>query len=89
MSARQIKPPAEQLVWTKRPVNEEHRVLGRRQRWRTKCKRYLVHRSLDFGGGPYLAEVVADNNHIELISQHRTLAAAQKACQTHFKETQT
>jgi hypothetical protein len=42
------------LEWPKRPAVSRHPTLGRRQRWRSKCRRYAADRFLD-GTGDYLA----------------------------------
>jgi hypothetical protein len=85
------------LTWPKNPSRINHLTLGLRQRWNSKCRRYCVDR---YPGGSkqfiaMLKVVLCGHPDVgsfvrwELIGRHKTLAAAQRACQQHFKEIQT
>ena len=74
------------MQWTKRPQLVLHPTLGRRHRWRTKCKRYRIDLSLDIGPSPYLAQAIVEGDKTDLIGRKRTLTAAKTECERHSKK---
>lgn len=76
------------LAWPKRPTtNNPHHDLGRRQRWTSRCGRYRVERFME-STRRYLALYAEPRTGYvwHIISDHRTLPAAQRACQTHARQ---
>ena len=65
------------LHWPKSPSKTQHRTLGARQRWTTKCKRYRIERFPD-DGDPAFIVLVADGGGWRVIGHNRRLKAAQK-----------
>lgn len=72
------------LTWPKRPVSAPHADLGKRQRWKSRCGRYRVERFLQ-STRRYMALYSEPLSGFvwHVISDHRTLPAAQRACLTH------
>ncbi len=70
------------LEWPKRPRRNWHGILGPMQRWTSRCGRFRVERFLAYTR-VYIA-IYAEplSGHVwHKISDHRTLTAAERACQ--------
>lgn len=77
-----------EMQWPKSPSKSQHRTLGTRQRWTTKCKRFRVERFPD-DGDPLFIVMVADGDGWRVIGRNRRLKAAQERCLTHIKQSET
>ena len=73
------------LKWPKRPSKSQHRTLGKRQRWTTKCQRYRIERFPD-DGDPVFIVMAEDDGGWRVLGHNRRLTAAQKRCQTHARK---
>lgn len=91
---RRRRPPVDdrartaKLAWPKRPRPITHDVLGRCQRWQSKCGFYRVDRYAE-RSGRYLALAWKQTGagwSWDLLSPHRTFAAARERCETHAKK---
>jgi hypothetical protein len=99
-SARRFRPfqPAPQpalsaqLVWPQRHRNEAWRHTGQHRVWLTRCRRYRISRCTEHAGRPFLACLLlwrgSEYSAWDLISRHRTLAAAQRVCELHAQSQQ-
>jgi hypothetical protein len=75
------KPPP--LEWTLRPAVEENKILGKRHRWRSKDKRYVIHKTLGYGNTKLLAEVVTADGRLELLGSSTSLQVCKNICEVH------
>lgn len=72
------------LQWPKQPSKSRHHILGRRLRWTDRSKRYRIERFPDDGDPLFIVLLVGGR----VLSHHRKLGAAKRACQQHHRETE-
>lgn len=80
-------PRTKPLRWPRRPRIGQHPHLGRVRSWRSRCRLYCVAQYTE-ATGDYLATVqieVSWGHAWALLSRHRTLNAARKACEQHAR----
>jgi hypothetical protein len=74
----------EQLVWPPRPRRQQTKHFGLRQRWISRCGRYRIDRCLEITKRFIAVVFAVDGDRV--ISDHSTLSAAKRACQSHLRK---
>ncbi len=72
------------LQWPKQPRKSRHKILGPRLRWTDRSKRYRIERFPDDGDPVFL--VLFNDGAWRVLSHHRKLRAAKRACQDHYRQ---
>ena len=74
------------LAWPVRKTYVQHPLLGRRALLQSKCKRYQIAQTIETANaGPLIAVFVPEQ---KILARSRTLAAAQRACEQHYRSEQ-
>lgn len=79
----------QKLAWQLRPSRTKTQILGNRNRWQSACGQFCVDRFSE-GTGRFIAQALrwSWRPGWQVLSNHRTLAAAQRACQAFARENQ-